>query len=226
MLVVSRRADRLVELATSLADARGQIAVLAGDVTEPQLRQAVIDEAQAQFGGLDLLVNNAGSGAMGRFDEAGPDRLRHIMEVNFFAAAELTRLALPLLKLGQRPIVVNVDSVLAHRAVPGCSEYCASKFALRGLSESLRAELAPSGVEVLCASPARTDTEFFQSVINPHQTGWPGIRGMPADQVARKIVRAVRSGRHEVVISASGKLFVWGNRLMPRLYDYVLGRSK
>jgi short-subunit dehydrogenase len=225
LLVISRRADRLSELAVSLAGASGQIETLAGDVTDPELRQAAIDRASREFGRLDLLVNNAGSGAMGRFEEASAERLRDIMDVNFFAAAELTRIALPLLKQGNRPIVVNVDSVLAHRGVPGCSEYCASKFALRGLSESLRAEFAPLGIDVLCVSPARTDTEFFQSVVNPHETRWPSIRGMPAEKVAKKIVRAIRSGRHEVIVSANGKLLVWGNRLLPRVFDYALGRS-
>ncbi len=62
-------------------------------------------------------------------------------------------------------------------------------------------------------------------MINPHQTRWPSIRGMPAEKVAHKIVRAIRSGRHEVVISAQGKLLVWGNRLLPRVFDYALGRS-
>jgi short-subunit dehydrogenase len=226
LIVVSRRADRLDELAASLSGATGQAIPLVGDVTHAVVRQAAVERAERELGGVDLLVNNAGSGAMGRFDEASADRLRHIMEVNFFAPAELIRAALPLLKHGNRPMVVNVDSVLAHRGVPGCSEYCASKFALRGLSESLRAEFAPLGIGVLCASPARTETEFFERVINPHETGWPAIRGMPAERVARRIVAAIRRGKHEIVVSASGKLLVWGNRLLPRVLDYALARSK
>ncbi|MGD9721378.1 MAG: SDR family NAD(P)-dependent oxidoreductase [Pirellulales bacterium] len=226
LLVVSRRGERLDELAKALSGAPGRIVTLAGDVTHAEVRQAAVERAQHAFGELNLLVNNAGSGAMGRFDQASPERLRQIMEVNFFAPAEMIRAALPALARGKGSIVVNVDSVLAHRGVPGCSEYCASKFALRGLSESLRAEFAPLGIDVLCASPARTETEFFEAVVNPHETGWPGLRGMPADKVARKIVTAIRRGRHEVVISVSGKALVWGNRLLPRLFDFALARSK
>ncbi len=226
LVVVSRRAERLDELAASLNDAQGQLITLAGDVTYAEVRLAAVQRAERTFGGLDLLVNNAGSGAMGRFDQAAPDRLRHIMEVNFFAPAEMIRVALPLLERGNRPMVVNVDSVLAHRGVPGCSEYCASKFALRGLSESIRAEVAALGIDVLSVSPARTETEFFENVINPHETRWPVIRGMPADAVARRVVKAIRRGRHEIVISASGKLLVWANRLMPRVLDFALARSK
>jgi short-subunit dehydrogenase len=226
LLVVSRRADRLGALAASLAGGGGRIEVLAGDVTHGEVRHAAVERAERTLGGLDLLVNNAGSGAMGRFDEASPERLRHVMEVNFFAPAEMIRTALPLLKHGKRPMIVNIDSVLAHRGVPGCSEYCASKFALRGLSESLRAELAASGIDLLSVSPARTETEFFEKVINPAQTRWPAIRGTSAEAVARRTLRAIRRGRHEAIPSASGKLLVWGNRLVPRFLDFVLARSK
>ena len=103
-------------------------------------RSAALRRCVERFGGLDFLVNNAGIGALGRFADADADRLRRIMEVNFFAPAELIREALPELERGRRPIVVNVGSILAHPAIPHAAEYCASKFALRGLSESLRAE--------------------------------------------------------------------------------------
>src|SRR5204862_1887651 len=114
-----------------------------------------------EFGGLDALVNNAGIGALGRFDQADEARLRQVMEVNFFAPAEFVREALPHLKAGNRPIVVNIGSVLGHRAVPEKSEYCASKFALHGFSDALRAELAPLGIDVLLVSPSTTTSEFF-----------------------------------------------------------------
>jgi short-subunit dehydrogenase len=224
LLVVARRMERLRDLADTLAGAKGTIDVLAGDVTDAAFRQQAVARASELFGALDLLVNNAGSGAMGRFDEADAQRLRDVMEVNFFAAAELTRSAIPQLRRGRKPIVVNIGSVLAHRGVPFCAEYCASKFALRGLSESLRAEFASLGIDVLHVSPARTDTEFFASSINPEKSRWPELRGTSADRVARKIVSAIQLGRHEMVISASGKLMVWASRLLPRVMDHVLAR--
>lgn len=157
LLVVARRPQRLAELAASLADAPGRIEVLAGDVTDPEVRKTAVERASQSFGGLDLLINNAGSGAMGRFDEASAERLQHVMDVNFFAPAEMIRVALPLLRSGNRPMVVNVSSILGHRGVPFCAEYCASKFALQGLSESLRAEFASRGVNLLVVSPAHAD---------------------------------------------------------------------
>ena len=224
MVVVARRSEHLDLLAAELAQAPGQLEIVSGDVTSAEVRSAALERAQAVFGGLDLLVNNAGIGAMGRFADAAPERLRQVMEVNFFAAAEMTRRAVPLLKAGQRPIVVNVSSVLGHRGVPGCAEYCASKFAMHGLSESLRAEFAPLGIDLLVVSPARTETEFFDRAIDAEGRPWPALRGWPAERVAHTIARAIRNGKHEIVISAGGKMLVWASRLFPGIVDRVLAR--
>jgi short-subunit dehydrogenase len=227
LVVVARREERLKELAAELAQAPGQLETLAGDVTDHELRVAAIQRASEKFGGLDLLVNNAGIGAMGPFADASPERLRQVMEVNFFAAVEMTRLAMPLIEAGHRPIIVNVSSVLGHRGVPGCAEYCASKFALRGWSESLRTELAALGIDVLVVSPATTDTEFFDRAIDaPARPSRRSQRGKSSQDVARQIARAIRQGKHEIVISPGGKLLVWASRLFPGLMDHLVARYR
>jgi short-subunit dehydrogenase len=224
LLVVARRSERLEELAKEVADAPGQLHMLAGDVTSAEVRQAAVAQAREIFGGLDLLINNAGTGAMGRFADATPDRLRSVMELNFFAPAEMIRAALPLMKNGKRPMVVNVGSILGHRAIPWYAEYCASKFALRGLSESLRAELDSLGIDVLMVSPGTTKTEFFKSAIDASKTPWSSRRGVAPEVVAKRTVAAIRSGRHEIIVGAPAKLLVWLNRLFPRVLDAVLAR--
>jgi short-subunit dehydrogenase len=105
------------------------------------------------------------------------------------------------------------------------SEYSASKFAVQGFSESLRAELAARGIDVLVASPGTTETEFFTSQVGSSKPApWSGRRGVPADVVARRIVRAMRRGQHEVIPSFEGRLLVWLNRLSPRLVDMIMRR--
>ena len=138
VVLAARREDRLRELAGQIAAAGGRVEWVAGDITEPDVRAKTIQTAADCFGGLDVLVNNAGVGLTGLFRDADPARVRRVMEVNFFALVEMTRLALPLLAKGSRPIVVNVSSILGHRGVPYNSAYAASKFAVRGFSESIR----------------------------------------------------------------------------------------
>lgn len=196
-----------------------------GDIAEDDVRRAIAERAGQAFGGLDVLVNNAGIGALGRFDEAASERLRRVMEVNFFALAEMTRLALPLLKRGQQPLLVNVSSILGHRGIPLSSEYCASKFAVRGFSESLRAELAVDGVGVLVVCPGTTKTEFFTSVIERRgPTPWEGGGATSPETVARAMVRAMQRGAHEIVPSFKGRFVVLGERLAPRLLDFIMSR--
>jgi short-subunit dehydrogenase len=147
------------------------------------------------------------------------------MEVNFFALAELTRLALPLLKQGTRPLIVNVSSVLGHRAVPRSLEYCASKFAVQGFSESLRVELMPLGIGVLVVCPGLTQTEFTaNSIDRANKPDWPEHRGVPAQYVARQTVRAMRFGRREIMPFAWGKFLCWMNRIAPSMVDRYLSR--
>jgi short-subunit dehydrogenase len=225
LLVTARREDRLQELIAELEQIDCRATLLAGDITDESHRARLLSTARERWNALDLLVNNAGSGGYGPFAEAEPERLRRIMELNFFAPAELTRAALPLLRQGRSPMIVNIGSVLGHRAVPDKSEYSASKFALHGWSDALRAELAAEGIDVLLVSPSTTDTEFFNSV----ETGDPSAtksRKTPAATVARKTVRAIERGRHEIVISAGGKAHVWLDRLAPWLADRLLSKNR
>lgn len=225
LVLNARSQDKLQATADEIARLGAACELVIGDIAEDGVRRAIVQRAQAAFGGLDVLVNNAGIGALGRFDEAAPERLRRVLEVNFFALVETTRVALPLLKLGQQPLVVNVSSVLGHRGIPFSSEYCASKFAVRGFSESLRAELAVDGVGVLVVCPGTTRTEFFTSVIDRKgPVPWDGLPAATPESVARATVRAMRRGAHEIVPSFRGRWLVLGERLAPRLLDYILTR--
>jgi short-subunit dehydrogenase len=235
VLAVARREDRLKSLADEAAGLPGQILTLAGDVTEPETRQKSLDVIRNEWGGLDLLVNNAGVGAMGPFETADSQRLRKIMELNFFALVEMIRISLPLLKAnpgaegdspGQSPkMIVNVGSILGRRGVPYNSEYCASKFAVTGFSESLRTELVRCGVGVMLVDPGTTETEFFDRVLEETQKPkWPEHRPVSAAAVARAIVEGIRRGRHEIVPYRWGKVLLGLNRLAPRWVDRLMER--
>ena len=207
------------------AEARTNAIAVAGDVTEAASRERAIAAAVREFGGLDCLVNNAGVGAQGRFVDAEPERARRIFEVNFFALVEMTRAALPQLRAGRDALVVNVGSILGHRGIPYSSEYCASKFAVRGFSEALRAELLREKIDVLLVSPGTTESEFFERLIEAgEKPPWPEQPPVPAEVVARRIVRAMERRRHEIIPNARGRMMVWLNRLAPRVVDAWMGR--
>lgn len=226
VVLVARRIEKLQEVAASIAELGGKAEIVGGDVTSPTIRQAAIEAAQTAFGGLDILVNNAGVGAIGHFAEAHAERMRQVMEINFFAPVELTRLALPLLKAGHEPVIVNIGSILSHRATPRYSEYCASKFALRGWSETLRSELRQLGIKVLLVSPGPTRTEFWDHLLEQKgKVPWTREYAMTSTRVARKVVQAIRSGRNwDLLPGVRAKLFVLANRLFPRIVDRVMRR--
>ncbi len=224
-VVVARREDRLRQLVEGIAALGQKAEAVVGDITDPATRQLVVDTAQAKLGGLDILVNNAGVGAQGLFEEADPGRVRRVMEVNFFALVEMTRLALPLLKQGVKPIVVNISSIVGHRGSPHRSDYSASKFAVQGFSEAIRAEFTRLGIDVLVVSPGITETEFFD--VELQQTSrprWPEPKPVSAAKVARSIVRGIRLGRHEIIPSGFAWCLFWLNRISPRLVDEDVGQ--
>lgn len=225
VVVTARRSDRLQHLRQAFGNPSKRLIAVPGDICDAGHRQGLIDTAISQLGGLDILINNAGVGAIGNFEDASPQRLQRIFDVNFFAAAELTRLALPHLRRGVQPAVCVVSSVLGHRGVPGKSEYCATKFALRGWAEALRVELRPSGVDVLTVSPSTTKGEFFGSLIEtaaglgqrPSLAG-----GQSSEVVAQAIFRALRRRKRDMILSPGGKALVWLSQIAPRLMDRIL----
>jgi short-subunit dehydrogenase len=223
VVAVARRRERLEVLANELP--RGDsFRFLRADVTSADDRHAALELCRQEFGGLDILINNAGIGAIRPFAGGTEEEGRQIFAVNYFAAVELIREALPLLGQGQAPLIVNVSSVLGHRAVPGKSEYCASKFALHGFSDGLRAELTSEKIDVLLVSPSTTSSEFFQRATGDPQTKEGKTLAMRPEVVARRMIRAMQAGRHEIILSASGQLLVWVDRLCPPLANWLVAR--
>ncbi|MEM1225365.1 MAG: SDR family NAD(P)-dependent oxidoreductase [Planctomycetota bacterium] len=229
VVAVARRSERLEELREESND---RIIPIVGDVTDASTRHQAFAAADAVAGGtLDLLVNNAGVGAIGRFEDADDQRLRAIMEVNFFAPVAWSRDAIARMKRAVAvrragPIICNIGSVLGHRGVPDKSEYCASKFAIHGFSDSLRAELAGDGIAVTLVSPSTTESEFFESLVDSDDDVTSKSLGQwPAARVARSAFAAIASRRAEVILSLGGKALVYADRVSPPLVNAVMART-
>ncbi len=226
VLAAARSESLLQELLQKVRAQGGTIQVVQADVTSAEDRCRMVEAAYQHYAGLDILINNAGIGATGHFAEVGPDRLRKIMEVNFFGLTETTRAFLPLLRLGYYPAIVNISSIAGKRGIPARSEYSASKFAVQGFSEALRAELAKDGIDVIVVCPGLTQTNFSQNMLEQKaRMPMDHLRGMTAEKVAEATLRALERGRNEVCLTLQGKLMVFVSRFLPRLADRIAARK-
>jgi short-subunit dehydrogenase len=226
VLAAARSAPLLEELSRDPRPGGGALETVQADVTSADDRRRMVEAALRHFGGLDVLVNNAGIGATGHFAEAAPERLRDIMEVNFFGLTETTRVFLPLLREGVTPAIMNISSIVAKFGMPGRSEYSASKFAVQGFSEALRAELDKDGIDVLVVCPGLTQTNFSQNMIERNsRMQLDHLRGMTSETVAEEVLKSLERGRHDVNLTFQGRLLVFVSRFFPRLADSIARRK-
>jgi short-subunit dehydrogenase len=224
--LVARRAEHVDEAARGVAVVPGaDVLAISADVSVDADRGRILQTAAEHWGGLDVLVNNAGVASFGHFSSSSEEVLRQVMEVNFFGAAELIRQAIPLLTRGNQPAIVNIASMCGRRGVPAWSEYSASKFALCGLTEALRGEMARFDIDVLLVVPGLTRTGLRSGLL--HNTGRMKIdfdQGQPPEKVAAAILRSLRRNTTERVVGWEAKWILRVNRWLPRLVDRLMAR--
>ncbi len=158
--VVATGRDR-EKVARAFADAGDRVLPLALDVTQEQLVQAAIDAAVARFGRIDVLVNNAGYGQLGLFEENEPGDVERQFATNVFGLFHITRAVLPVMRQQRAGHIFNVTSVAGLIGSPGASIYCASKFAVEGFSEALAKEVVQFGIKITLIEPGPFRTDFL-----------------------------------------------------------------
>jgi NAD(P)-dependent dehydrogenase (short-subunit alcohol dehydrogenase family) len=221
---VARRREPLEALAAAHpgdSDGRGRVLAMPADVTDARALEEVAAETVGRTGRLDAWVNNAAVNQYGRFEEVPLEEWRRVVEVNLFGYAHGARAAIPWFREQGEGVLINVASVLAKVPAPMQSAYVASKYGIRGLTESLRQELldAPD-VELCTVLPGPIDTPLFQHAAN--RTGTvvkPPEPTVDATRVAAAIVALVRRPQREVAIGANTRLGLVGNRLAPGLTE-------
>lgn len=196
--------------------------VLEGDLTEPGRPEALVAEAEAQLGPLDVIVSNAGVGWTGPFvDMAGADADR-LVALNLVAPIHLCRAALPGMVERGRGHLVLVSSVAGHLGVRQEAVYSATKAGLVGLAGALRAELAAAGVGVSLVSPGVVATAFFDRRGRPYNRRVP--RPMAPDRVAKAVEDAIVEGQAQVIVPGWLALPVALSALTPGLYRRLSAR--
>ena len=158
VVAASRRTEPLADLAD---DDRVHVAAL--DVTDAAQREAVVYESIERFGRIDVLVNNAGRTQVGAVEETTDGELRDLFELHFFAPAALTRAVLPHMRRQRSGAIVQMSSVGGQVIAPGFSAYCATKFALEGLTETLHDEVSGFGIRTLIVEPGAFRTGLFRT---------------------------------------------------------------
>jgi NAD(P)-dependent dehydrogenase (short-subunit alcohol dehydrogenase family) len=229
LAILDRDAGGAESVAKEIEGAGGRALAAACDVTDPDACRVALAGAAERFGGIDVLVNNAGLSQRGTFEATDLAVFRHVMEVNFFGALHCTKAALPAL-LERRGLVIVTSSVAGFAPLLGRSGYCASKHALHGLFDTLRCELAPRGVDVLLVCPGFTASGIERSALGPD--GAPAIHpqsrvgGVASPEaVAEAVVAAARRRRRLLVLSRVGRLSRALMRLSPALYERLMVRG-
>ncbi len=227
VVVAGRRAERLNELVSEIEAKGGAALAVRADVAVQVEVEKLIEQAIERFGRIDTLVNNAGVALAAKFTEQSIADFRQVMEVNFWGAVYACKAVVP--QMRHQPgggVIINVSSILGKRGMPFETAYCASKFALAGFSEALRAEVMSEGIEVSTIFPGAVETEIFEAAANQTGLEMPHfIPKFPATQMARVIVQDARFPQPEVVMALDAMAINFFNRFAPGLMDIALGWS-
>ena len=181
VMLTARDPERLAELAARYPK---QARAMALDVTKPADAHAVVEATAQAFGGIDVLVNNAGFGLVGAVEEMAPDEYRPMFETNLFGLIEVTRAALPVMRRKNCGRIVQFSSVGGFTGRSGFGLYNAAKFAVEGLSEALADEVKPFGMSVIIVEPGAFRTEFLGRSIGIARTriaAYDAISGQARD---------------------------------------------
>ena len=222
VVMAARSFDRLCELSPSVATADRVLAVKC-DVTSESDCRSLVESAISRFGRIDILVNNAGISMRAMFKDLDLAVLHRLMDVNFWGTVNCTKYALPWL-LESKGQVVGVISIAGYSALPARTGYSASKYAVRGVLDTVRMEHLKDGLGVLVFAPGYTASNVRNAALTADGTpqgATPLEEGklMSAEACAMRMARALARRRSQVILTPLGKATVWAHRLFPRLTD-------
>lgn len=217
VVLVARRRERLEELAGEITDLSGdtEAVVLPTDLTDREARRGMAEELAQRDLAVDHLVNNAGFGVAGRFDQIEPGRERAMVELDIVALHDLCVLFLPGMVERGYGRVLNVASTAAFQPLPHMATYAATKAFVLSFSEALWSEYKNRGVTVTCLCPGKTETEFFDDA-NMDSSAFAKAPGAAVAPVARAGWEGMMAGKRTVIPGVQNKLGAALTPLLPR----------
>ena len=197
--------------------------VQVADVSKNEDCDAFIKLVEQKWGGIDILINNAGISMRALVSELSIDTLKNVMDINFWGTVYTTMAALPSIKTN-KGVVVGVSSIAGYRGLPGRSGYSASKYALNGWLEALKTELYGSGTHVMWVCPGFTASNIRNAALDKDakaQGESPMDEGamMSAEECATHIIKAIAKRKRSLVLTFTGKRAVFMNKFFPGLAD-------
>lgn len=226
LVLASRNVERLSAVSEECRQAGAETLVVPTDVAVAAECAALVDRVAEHFGALDVLVNNAGRAMWTRFDElADPTVVEDILRLNFLGSMYCTHRALPHLKRS-RGLIVATSSISGLIGVPLLSGYAASKHAMLGFFDSLRVELAESGVGVTIMAPDFVQSEILSRAVDASGRSLEispldQTKLLTAEKCAKLMVRAMERRERLVLTSARSAWARWGQLLAPKLVDRI-----
>jgi short-subunit dehydrogenase len=196
---------------------------MVADVSSENDCRRLIETTTKFFGGVDILINNAGISMRALFKDAGIDIIRKVMEINFFGTVHCTKYALDSI-IERKGTIVGVSSVAGYRGLPGRTGYNASKFAMQGFLEALRIELMDSGVNVMWVCPGFTASNIRNASLTKdgESQGYSTLDEsslMTAEECAAITLKAIAKRKRTLVYTFEDKRTIWLNKLFPGLAD-------
>lgn len=222
LVLNARTESQLDATCKAVEEAGGKAIKIVGDVGDKAVNEATVNACLESFGGVDVLVNNAGLARPGTIMKLKVEDWEHVFNVNFFAPLRLTYAVLPHFVKAGRGKIVNISSVAGKVSFPGSVCYAASKFALTGMSEGMAAELAPKNIDIITVCPGWVRTEFFEKnsvaeAKNPTSIGsrndlkgflMRSFLSISSEECSNEVIKALeKGGSSEIILTHPGKIF-------------------
>jgi len=223
IVIAARSENRLKEVKEEILKAGAEVIHVKTDVSNEVDCKFLIQKAVDTFGGIDIMINNAGISMRALFVDTDLDVIRKLMDINFWGTVYCTKYAMPHL-LESKGSLVGVSSIAGYKGLPGRTGYSASKFAMHGFLETLRIENLMKGLHVLIACPGFTASNIRNTALNEKgkvqgESPRDEDKMMSAEDVASHIANAVVKRKDRLTLTSQGKLTVLLNKLFPKFLD-------
>jgi 3-dehydrosphinganine reductase len=229
LALIARNEKKLHEVQeelSALCKSGQRIEIFSCDISDYDCVEQTFPAIVGKIGIPDILINNAGILREGSFETLPLSTFRETMDIDFFGALHCAKAALPLFIKKGKGRIVNISSLGGRMASYGYSAYCSSKFALVGLTDTLRAELKPRNIKVHLVCPGEFDSPMVEE-LNTYRTQenrvvTQTVPVLPLEVVADEILEGLRKNRYLIIPGRAGRLLDWGYRLTPRISRLII----